>query len=181
MLVALSRIAVSTMFSPTAAGMHAREDAAALQNLFARATVLCFAGAIAVAIPLLLILKPLLGWFGEDFASGTPIARILIGTFVVGALFGPQQNLLVMTGHEWAAALSMAVAAVVSVIGCTIGIAFNGPAGAAFGFLVAMVVWNVAMAIHLHRTLHILPGLLFAVLSSWSSATGRVVKNSSAG
>ena len=53
--------------------------------------------------------------------------------------------------------------------------------GAAFGFLVAMVVWNVAMAIYLHRTLHILPGLLFAVLSSWSSATGRVVKNSSAG
>ncbi|TGQ03406.1 exopolysaccharide biosynthesis protein, partial [Mesorhizobium sp. M00.F.Ca.ET.217.01.1.1] len=77
LLVGLSLVAVSTMFSPTAATLYARNDRRGLQELFSRAALLSSGAAIAMAIPLLLIVRPLLSWFGEDFGTGAPIARVL--------------------------------------------------------------------------------------------------------
>ena len=162
LLVGLSSVAVSTMFSPTAADLHARKDHQSLQRLFSRAAVLSFSGALALAVPLLLLIDPLLGWFGKDFAAGAPIARILIMGYLCSALCGPQLNLLTMTGHEWAAATTMVSGAVANVVACTVGIALDGSIGAAVGFALTLVVWNMAMAVYIRRRLNIVPGLAFA-------------------
>jgi O-antigen/teichoic acid export membrane protein/thymidylate kinase len=163
LLVGLSRIAVGTMFSPTAADFHARGERMALQNLFARATILSSVGALAVAIPLLVIVEPFLRFFGEGFVAGAPIARVLVlGYFFVG-LCGPQQNLLTMTGNEWAAAKTMVAGAVANAIACVIGVALNGLMGAAVGVALALAVWNVGMAIYIYKRLKILPGLISAL------------------
>ncbi|WP_258599318.1 hypothetical protein [Mesorhizobium sp. AR07] len=90
MLVGLSRIAVVTMFSPTAADLSARGDREGLQRLFSRATMLSSGGAIAMAIPLLVIVEPFLSYFGAGFTAGTSIARVLILGYVFVALCGPQ-------------------------------------------------------------------------------------------
>jgi O-antigen/teichoic acid export membrane protein len=172
MLVGLSRIAVATMFSPTAADFHARGDRRALQKLFARATVLSFGGAIAVAIPLLVILEPFLSYFGEGFTAGAPIARVLIIGYLFVALCGPQQNLLTMTGHEWAAAITMIAGAVANIVACALGVAIYGPIGAAVGVALALAIWNVAMAIYIGKRLKILPGLVLALQSLKQSAVG---------
>jgi O-antigen/teichoic acid export membrane protein len=162
LLVGLSSVAVSTMFSPTAADLHARQDHPSLQRLFSRAAVLSFSGALALAVPLLLVIDPLLGWFGKDFAVGAPIARILIIGYLCSAFCGPQLNLLTMTGHEWAAAATMVSGAVANVAACTVGIALDGSIGAAVGFTLTLVVWNMAMAVYIRRRLNIVPGLIFA-------------------
>ena len=172
MLVGLSRIAVATMFSPTAADLYARGDRKALQKLFARATVLSFGGAIAVAIPLLVIVEPFLSYFGEGFVKGAPIARVLILGYLFVALCGPQQNLLTMTGNEWAAATTMIAGAVANVVACALGVALYGPVGAAVGVALALAIWNVAMAIYIGKRLKILPGLVFALQSLGQSAVG---------
>jgi O-antigen/teichoic acid export membrane protein len=165
LLVGLSLVAVSTMFSPTAATLYARGDRKALQALFSRATLLSAAGAIAMALPLLVIVRPLLSWFGEDFGTGAPIARVLMLGYVFVAVCGPQLNLLTMTGNEWAAAITMIVGAAIGVIGCAAGIEIYGSLGAAVGLALALVVWNVAMAIYIRKRLKIIPGLIFALMS----------------
>lgn len=162
LLVGLSSVAVSTMFSPTAADLHARKDHQSLQRLFSRAAVLSSSGALALAVPLALIVEPLLAWFGKDFAAGAPIARILIMGYLCSAICGPQLNLLTMTGHEWAAATAMVSGAVTNVAACMVGIALDGSTGAAVGFTLALVVWNMAMAIYIRKRLNIVPGLIFA-------------------
>lgn len=163
LLVGLSRIAVGTMFSPTAADLYARGDHLGLQKLFARAAMLSFAGGLAVAIPLLVIVEPFLRFFGEGFAAGAPIARVLILGYVFVALCGPQQNLLTMTGNEWAAATTMIAGAAANIIGCAVGVGLYGLVGAAMGVTLALVIWNVGMAVYISRRLKILPGLVFAL------------------
>lgn len=172
MLVGLSRIAVATMFSPTAADLHARGDQKGLQQLFARATLLSAGGAIVVAIPMMLIAEPFLAFFGEGFAAGAPIARVLILGYVFVALCGPQQNLLAMTGNEWAAATTMIAGAAANIIACAVGVEIYGPIGAAVGVALALAIWNVAMAVYIGKRLKILPGLVSAVLSIRLSAIG---------
>ena len=163
LLVGLSSVAVSTMFSPTAADLHARKDHEGLQRLFSRAAVLSFSGALALALPLLLVIEPFLGWFGGDFAAGAPVARILIMGYLCSAVCGPQLNLLTMTGHEWAAAMTMVSGAAANVVACAVGIALDGSIGAAVSFTLVLIVWNLAMAIYIRKRLNIVPGLIFAV------------------
>jgi O-antigen/teichoic acid export membrane protein len=163
LLVGLARIAVSTMFSPNAASLYERGDTLGLQQLYSRSTLLCFAGALAVAVPLMVIIDPLLAWFGEDFSTGAPIARILILGYVATAFCGPQQNLLMMTGNEWTAARSMLVAVAANIVACAIGISMYGMTGAALGVAFAQVVWNIAMAIYIRNRLNIVPGIFHAV------------------
>ncbi|MGX8012867.1 lipopolysaccharide biosynthesis protein [Mesorhizobium sp. ORM8.1] len=165
LLVGLSLVAVSTMFSPAAATLYARNDRKGLQDLFSRAALLSSGAAIAMAIPLLVIVRPLLSWFGEDFGSGAPIARVLMLGYVFVALCGPQLNLLTMTGNEWAAAVTMIMGAAIGVIGCVIGIEIYGPLGAAIGLALALLVWNVAMAVYIRKRLKITPGLIHALMS----------------
>ncbi|UVK51336.1 oligosaccharide flippase family protein [Mesorhizobium sp. AR02] len=170
MLVGLSRIAVATMFSPTAADLFARGDRKGLQQLFARATLLSAGGAIVVAIPMMVIVEPFLSYFGEGYIAGAPIARVLILGYVFVALCGPQQNLLTMTGNEWAAATTMIAGAVANIIACAAGVAIYGPIGAAVGVALALSIWSVAMAIFIGKRLKIMPGLVFALLSIKASA-----------
>ncbi|WEK49001.1 MAG: polysaccharide biosynthesis C-terminal domain-containing protein [Candidatus Kaistia colombiensis] len=165
MLVGLSRTAISTMFSPTAAHLHARGDLESVQRLFARASVLCFASAVVLAVPLLLIVEPFLQWFGADFVAAAPITRILVLGYAFASLWGPQQNLLTMTGHEWAAATTMVAGAVTNILAGAIGVVVYGPVGAAIGVTFALIVWHSAMAFYIYRRLNMLPGLVFAALA----------------
>jgi O-antigen/teichoic acid export membrane protein/thymidylate kinase len=165
LLVGLSLVAVAMMFSPTAATLYAQGDRLGLQRLFSRAAVLSSGGAIAMALPLLVIVKPLLSWFGEDFGTGAPIARVLMLGYVFVALCGPQLNLLTMTGNEWAAAITMIAGAAAGILGCAAGIELYGPVGAAVGLALSLAVWNVGMAIYINKRLKIMPGLIFALMS----------------
>ncbi|MGL4287698.1 MAG: lipopolysaccharide biosynthesis protein [Phreatobacter sp.] len=160
MLLVLPRVAVSTMFAPTVADLYARGDRQALQKVFANASTLSLAGSALLALPLLFTMGPLLRWFGEDFASGSRIAYILVVGQVFAAATGPQQSLLTMTGHERAAATMMIAGAGLNIVGCVLGIPRYGPIGAALATTATMVVWNVAMAIYIHKHLNLLPGLV---------------------
>ncbi|MCV3208336.1 oligosaccharide flippase family protein [Mesorhizobium sp. YC-39] len=176
LLVGLSVAAVGVMFSPAAAALHAQGDRKGLQQLFSRASILSACGAIAMAAPLVVIVKPLMSWFGDDFSTGAPIARVLMLGYVAVALCGPQLNLLTMTGNEWAAAVAMIVGAAAGLIGCAVGIELYGPLGAAVGLALALAVWNVAMAIFISKRLKIMPGLLFALTSLKTSTVNRQLR-----
>lgn len=163
MLLVLPRIAVGTFFSPNVSRLHAHQNQAALQSLFARATVLSLAGTAVLALPLLVLIRPVLHFFGDEFLATAPIAQILIAGQIFAAATGPQQNLLTMTGHERAAAVILVVGAALNILACTVGIAFFGAIGAAIATAATNVIWNAATAIYIYRQVKVTAGLLFAI------------------
>jgi O-antigen/teichoic acid export membrane protein len=173
LFLALPRMAVGTFFSPTASKLHVSQNQAALQSLFARATVLSLAGTIALALPLLFLMEPLLRLFGEDFVATAPIAQILVVGQIFAAATGPQLNLLTMTGHEWVAARMLVVGAIVNIAACAIGIVFFGAIGAAVATTATNVVWNAAMAVYLYKRVNMIAGLLFAAVEFRRPAVAR--------
>ncbi|MBL8568668.1 MAG: polysaccharide biosynthesis C-terminal domain-containing protein [Phreatobacter sp.] len=179
-LILLPRVAVGTMFAPTAADLHARDDHAGLQRLFARAALLSFAVSGLLAAPLLIFMEPVLRFFGEDFVQGAQIARLLVLGQLIAAAMGPQQHLMTMTGQERAAALAMAISAALNVAGCLIGIKLFGAVGAALATTLVIIVWNIIMAVSIHRRLGLLPGLACAVSERLRSrAVGQIAAGGS--
>lgn len=164
LLLVLPRTAVGVFFSPNVSKLHAHKNDTALQSLFASATVLSFAGTTTLALPLLLLIKPLLRFFGDDFVATAPIAQILIAGQIFAAATGPQQNFLTMTGHERAAAVLMVIGAAMNVFGCAIGIALFGAMGAAVATAAINVIWNAAMALYISKRVNMSAGLLFAIM-----------------
>jgi O-antigen/teichoic acid export membrane protein len=158
-LISLPRMAVATAFAPTVSALFAGGDRAGLQSLSAKAACLSLLGSACVAIPLLLLARPLLAWFGHDFVAGAPIVTILILGQVFAAACGPQQHLITMTGHERAGAAILAVCAASSFAGCIFMIHWFGLTGAAFANTVTLIGWNVAMGLFIQRGLRLMPGL----------------------
>ncbi|WP_407153967.1 oligosaccharide flippase family protein [Bradyrhizobium sp. STM 3557] len=158
-LMSLPRMAVATAFAPTVSALFARGDRAGLQSLSAKAACLSLVGSACAAIPLLLLVHPLLAWFGHDFLAGVPIVAILVFGQVFAAACGPQQHLITMTGHERAGAAILAACAVSSFVGCVFMIRWFGMTGAAFATTGTLVGWNMAMGFFIHRGLRLMPGL----------------------
>jgi O-antigen/teichoic acid export membrane protein len=159
-LTAMPRMAVATVFAPTVSALFAREDQAGLQSLSAKAACLSLLGTACCAVPLLLLAQPLLAWFGRDFVAGAPIVKILVLGQVLAAACGPQQHLITMTGHERAGAAMLAICAGSSFIACMLMIDWLGTTGVALVMTLALIAWNVAMGVFIHRRLHLMPGLL---------------------
>lgn len=172
-LILLPRVAVGTMFAPTAADLHARDDHGGLQRLFARAALLSFAVSGLLAAPLLIFMEPVLRFFGDDFVQGAQIARLLILGQLIAAAMGPQQHLMTMTGQERAAAIALTVSAGLNVAGCLVGIKLFGAVGAAAATTLVIVIWNVIMAVSIYRRLHLVPGLVWAMSSRLRSRDAR--------
>lgn len=154
-LLTLPCLAVGTFFSPNVAKLHAQRDVTGLQNLFSKATILSLLGTLFLGLPLLMLQEPLVQFFGPDFTITAPLARILILGQLLAAVTGPQQSLLTMTGHQWAATLFQIAGAVIIVIACMIGIAWFGVFGAAVATAITTVAWNFAMAIYSYKRLNI--------------------------
>jgi O-antigen/teichoic acid export membrane protein len=151
----LPLMAIGTFFAPNVARLHAQKNMTALQNLFTKAAGLSLLGALLLGLPLLVLLEPLLRFFGPDFAATAPIARILILGQLLVAATGPQEILLTMTGHQQAAAVFQIAGTVVTVIACVIGIAYFGIYGAAMATAITNVIWNTAMAVYSYKYLNI--------------------------
>ena len=168
-VTALPRMAVATAFAPTVSALFARGDQAGLQSLSAKAACLSLLGTACAAIPLLLLAKPILVWFGRDFAAGAPIVTVLVLGQVLAAACGPQQHLITMTGHERAGATIFAVCAGSSFAACMLVIDSFGMMGAACAMTGTLICWNLATAVFIHRRLHLMPGLV----ASFKAMPGR--------
>lgn len=161
-LVVLPRTAVNVLFAPAIAELFARKDMAAFQALATKTSVWTLLSATCIALPLVLLAEPLMGWFGRDFSAGVPALRLLLLGQVIAAGAGSQLFLLTMTGHERSAAWLMLVNAVVNAALCAVLIHLFGLIGAAIGATVTIIVWNAAMALLIRRLLHVAPSAFAA-------------------
>jgi O-antigen/teichoic acid export membrane protein len=162
----LPRMAVASAFAPNVSDLFVRGDHVGLQALATKASVLSLLGSLCVAIPLVLLIHPLLALFGPSFVAGAPIVAILVFGQVFAAACGPQQHLITMTGHERSAAIIMMACALANLAACVLAIKVFGTLGAALAMTGTLIVWNIGMAIYIHRRLHLVPGLFSAFTSN---------------
>ncbi len=168
LLAALPRMALSALFAPTVAALHAGGDMVALQRLVARSAMLSLGATLAVAVPLVAGAPLLLPLFGPEFLAAMPVLMVLVLGQLAAAAAGPQQHLLTMTGHERLGAALMTGAATGAVLGSALLSIPFGMMGVAAAMSVSMVGWNVAMAVVVARRLHLRPGL-----ACWDGARSR--------
>jgi len=161
-LAVLPQTAINALFAPAIAGLFARKDLAALQALATKTSVWMLLSATCIALPLALLAEPLLSWFGRDFTAGVSALRFLLAGQVIAAGAGSQLYLLTMTGHERSAATLMLLNVVVNAGLGAVLIHFFGLTGAAIGATATLILWNIAMALLIRRTLHVVPSALAA-------------------
>jgi O-antigen/teichoic acid export membrane protein len=104
--------------------------------------------------------EPVLAWFGKDFVAGVPALRILLAGQVIAASCGSQLLVMTMTEHERSAATLSILSALVNLVAGATFIKMFGLAGAAVATTLALIIWNVAMALFISRHLRLAPGVL---------------------
>jgi O-antigen/teichoic acid export membrane protein len=162
-LATLPRVAVNALFAPAISELFVSNDRVALQALMTRTAVWTFLGGVAIALPLLVLIGPVLSWFGHDFSAGVAAARILLVGQVVASAAGSQLHIMTMTGRERAAAAILTATAAGNALLGVVLIPLLGLEGAAVAASVSLIAWNVAMAMFIRRTIALRPGLLAAL------------------
>ena len=159
-LAMLPRTAINTLFAPTISSLFTRNDRVTLQALVTKSASWTLSAAACIALVLAVLAEPILTWFGKDFADGVPALRILLVGQVIAASYGSQLYVMTMTEHERGAAVLLILSAAVNVVASIFFISILGLTGAAIATAIALIVWNVTMAIFIARHLRLLPGVL---------------------
>jgi O-antigen/teichoic acid export membrane protein len=160
------------LFAPTISSLFARKDHATLQALVTQAASWTLCAAVCIALALAVLAEPILTWFGKDFADGVPALRILLVGQVIAASYGSQLSVMTMTEHERGAAALLMLSVFVNVVASVVFISMFGLIGAAIATSIALIVWNLAMALFIRRHLRLLPGVLGILGSTFMRSLG---------
>lgn len=99
MLVWMALISLTTIAAPHFAGLHRRDDRAALAQLNRRTALLGAASGGTAALLMLLFPATLLGFFGAEYRSAALVLQVLAAGQLVNALYCGQDVLLAMSGN----------------------------------------------------------------------------------
>lgn len=161
MLIGMEAIAIP--YAPRVAELWERGETHRLQDVTAKTTAAATALALASCAAILTLAPWILGIFGNEFPSVAPALWWIAAAQIFNAACGPVGMLLMMTGHDWAAARAMAAGVAAAAITGVITIPGHGPHGAAMGLAAGIVVWNCLMVIDVRRRLRLRPTLLSAL------------------
>jgi len=157
-LIPFGLMAVNTAIAPTLAQLYAVGDRGKLRKVMMTASAV----ATAFALPLVLLFTLRGSWFlglafGEAFAGSATALAVIAGGQLVNAATGPVGLLLIMSGHENKATLSIG-------IGSTVNLVFNlaliqlwGINGAAAAFAVSIATTMLLYLYFVQRILQTRP------------------------
>jgi O-antigen/teichoic acid export membrane protein len=151
-LIAFVLTAANTAMAPTVAGQYASGDVRGLQQIVTRVARVTFLLSLPAAIAMIGFGHGFLRiCFGAEYVQAHSALVILSLGQIINVAMGSVGLLLIMTGHEWDAAVGIGSSAVVNLLLCALLIPRWGLEGAAFGAASGMVLWNVLMAVALYR------------------------------
>jgi O-antigen/teichoic acid export membrane protein len=107
--------AVGSAYAGRIAAAHALGDGTAVKDLTSKAVRWTFIPSAAVTIGILAVGYPVLAAFGDHFTDAYPLMFILAVGILAKAATGPADTILNMLGHQRASAMSIGLAAVISV------------------------------------------------------------------
>jgi len=153
-LIPFGLMGVNTAVAPTLAQLYAVGDKAKLRKVMLTASGI----ATAFALPLVLLFILRGSWFlgqafGEAFVAGATALAIITGGQLINAATGPVGLLLIMSGHENKATLSIGIGSAINVILNVVLINILGVNGAAVAFATSLAT---TMILYLYFILKIL-------------------------
>ena len=159
LLALVPRAAIDTLMAPAISRLFAQKQTDRMQKLMIQGA----AGALLCALCLTLFLwvaaDQILAWFGPEFAPGSHVLMVLLAGQLIFVSFGSQLNVLAMTGHERTSAICLLFSAAVNIGLSSVLVSQFGLIGAAWGTVIAQVVFSCILANFVWRRLGLLPGI----------------------
>jgi O-antigen/teichoic acid export membrane protein len=159
-LVAFVLVVTNTPLAPIISKLYAAKEFTRLQKGITKSTRAAFALSILIAVPLILASVWFMALFGDEFVAGATALQILCVGQLFNVLAGSVGFILIMTGHEHKAAMSIFVAAILNIILNAILIPLWGIEGAATATALSTITWNTLMIYFVVDTLHLNPTVL---------------------
>ncbi|HEX5852148.1 MAG TPA: flippase [Solirubrobacteraceae bacterium] len=150
-LIVLVLVAANMPLAPVIARLHARRDREGLERSTVRVAQATLLTSVPIAAAFIVFPQVYLSIFGDGFQGGATALRIIAVGQLVNAAAGPAGNVLIMTGHERAAAVGMIVGLAANVV---LGIALVPPfgvTGGAIAFAGSLVLWNGILVVLARR------------------------------
>ena len=154
-IVPFALVALAMMSGPVIAAAHDRGDTDEMHRASSVVARAGFGFALAGAVILYALGKPLLGLFGPEFVAAQAVLGVLLFGGLVNAFTGVVAYFMLLTGHERQALAIFASALVLSVALNLLLIPRYGALGAAIASSSALAAWNVAMWVYVRRTVGI--------------------------
>lgn len=146
-LVAFALIVINIPLAPLVAKLGASGDREALDRLLARASQVASVSAIALAAAFIGLKGMVLSLFGQGFESAGVALTLLCLAQVFNALMGSVGVVLNMSGYESDTARAVILSVVVNLLVGISLIPSYGVNGAAAASAVALVTWNLYLAV----------------------------------
>jgi O-antigen/teichoic acid export membrane protein len=145
--VMLSLTLVNLIIAPYIVLAHKEENILLLQRLAKKSAQGSFLLALPIGLLFIIFGDVLVGLaFGEEYVelSYLPIVIITVGQ-LVNVFFGSVSYFLTMSGHEKDTLKAQVLAVITNIIVCIILTPSFGAIGAAVGFTISMIIWNVIL------------------------------------
>ncbi|MBS1262294.1 MAG: hypothetical protein MAG453_01637 [Calditrichaeota bacterium] len=155
LLLMLAFFAVNQPLAPVVSSLYEERNHARLQNLITRATRVMLLLAAPAAVVLIAFATPFLSLFGPEFVAGREPLIIIAAAEVIVIGFGSVSTLLLMTGHERAAAFGAGFSALLNIALNLLLIPRFGMVGAAWALAVGQTVAVATMSAIVRRRLGI--------------------------
>jgi len=151
--------AANMIVAPMISELYHKNKLSELQRLLTMVALGIFC-VTAVFVGILIVGgKWMLSLFGYGFVEGfLPMIVLLIGE-ICNALCGSVGFIMVMTGHQNAAAIIVAGSLIINVLMCFLLIPPLGLTGSAIATCCATLFWNFAMLVYVNRKLHLNPSV----------------------
>ena len=154
LLVTFGLTAANVALAPLVAGLHAAGETARLQRVVTESARIVLLWSLPVALLMIFFGRWMLSTlFSDEFAPGATALAILSAAQLLNAGMGSVGLLLTMSGHERDTARGVTTAAAVNLVLNALLIPGGGIEGAAAATALSLVVWNVLLALWVHRRL----------------------------
>ena len=162
-LAGLVPVAIAAAADPMLAQLYAEGEHHRLQRLASVAVQWTAGAALAAAVFFIVLGRPVLAFFGEDFVASYGVLVILAGGQVFFAGFGLAAGLLNLTGHQQWGMLIFGASALLNVVLNGVGIVLLGRPGAALATATAFAVMGIALWRLAKKKVGIDASIIFAI------------------
>lgn len=159
----------SAVIQPWLASGYAKNEHGRLQQVVTQATHVGVWPSVLLALLLVWAGPRLLGLFGADFPQAYPVLLVLVAAHIMGAILGPCQQLLVMSGRQQLILRVVTTGALVHLLALLLLIPLLGALGAALASLLSSTLISVGCWLLVRSRLKLHSGLLSVFYRNQSS------------
>ena len=153
-LIAFVHFSVTAAVTPKFSTLYSAGDNAELKRFFKQTRMWTFAPSFIGGIGLLILGKPILWLFGPEFTAGYPTMFILVIGLLARSLAGPLQGLMIATGQQNIAAITMGAAVAINIAFNLLLIPKYGLLGAGAATALSFTVEAILLTVTARRILN---------------------------